>query len=331
VKDVMSNDCNYGIKTAANLLTRFGLQGKWCFVDAAGRYYGLSRDRIEAVFRSADLFIDMGTHGSWNTEAKETGLRVLIDGEPGATQIKMEQQSQAGAVMADYDCYYTVGQNIGTRSTTAPAAGKEWHSIFYPVVLDLFQSEPAAPDAPFTTVMSWRAHEPIEYQGVTYHQKDVEFAKFLGLPGRTTVPLELAVAGAGLPRQRLMDAGWRIQDAHKVSMSLDSFWGYIAHSRGEFSVCKNVFVATHCGWFGDRAAVYLASGRPVVMQETGFSAHLPCGEGLFAVQNVDEAATAIDEINGNYDRHSSAARAIAHDYLSAQRVLGRFLRDLRIQ
>lgn len=330
VKDVMSDDCTYGIKTVDSLLKRFDLQGRWCFVDAVGRYHGLSRERIEAIFRSADLFIDMGSHGSWSAEAKETGLRVLIDGEPGATQIKMEKQSQAGAVMPDYDYYYTVGQNIGTGNTTAPTAGKEWHSVFYPVVLDLFQPRPAAPDAPFTTVMSWQAHKPIEYKGKTYHQKDVEFIKFLGLPGRTSAPLEIAVAGANLPRQRLMDAGWRIQDAHEVSMSLDSFWVYIENSRGEFSVCKNVFVATNSGWFGDRAAVYLASGRPVVMQETGFSAHLPCGEGLFAVHTVDQAAAAIDEINSSYERHSSAAREIAHEYLGGQRVLGRFLEELGV-
>jgi hypothetical protein len=330
VKDVMSDDCTYGIRTVDAMLTRFGLQGRWCFVDACGIYHGLSRKRIESIFKSADLFIDLGAHGTWNPEAGETGLRVLFEGEPGDTQMKMEKQSQAGVVMPDYDYYYTVGQNIGTGSTTAPTAGKEWHSVFPPVVLDLFQPRPPVPDAPFTTVMSWQAHKPIEYQGTIYHQKDVEFLKFLDLPHRTRARLEIAVAGKNLPRQRLTDAGWRILDAHAVSISLDSFWAYIGNSRGEFSVCKNVFVATNSGWFSDRAAVYLASGRPVVMQETGFSAHLPCGVGLFAVRTVDEAAAAINEINSDYERHSSAAREIAAEFLDARQVLGRFLRQLGI-
>jgi hypothetical protein len=113
-------------------------------------------------------------------------------------------------------------------------------------------------------------------------------------------------------------------------MSVDSFKSYLRASRGEFSVCKNVFVATRSGWFSDRSAAYLASGRPVVVQETGFGAHLPCGEGLFAVETVDEAAAALDEVAGNYARHSRAAREIAQDHLAAAKVLGRFLGELGV-
>jgi hypothetical protein len=113
-------------------------------------------------------------------------------------------------------------------------------------------------------------------------------------------------------------------------MSFDSWRDYIRASRGEFSVCKNVYVATNSGWFSDRSACYLASGRPVVMQDTGFSAHLPCGRGLFAVRNAEEAAAAIAEINGNYQRHSRAARALASEFLDTGIVLRKFLRELGV-
>jgi hypothetical protein len=176
--------------------------------------------------------------------------------------------------------------------------------------------------------MSWQAHEPIEFAGTTYGQKDVEFVKFMDLPRRTLAPVEIAVAGKHVPVEQLAGSGWRLRNAHAVTLSFDSWKNYIQASKGEFSVCKNVFVATNSGWFSDRSAVYLASGRPVVMQDTGFSTHLPCGRGLFAVHTVEEAAAAIDEINSDYEQHAKWARVIASEYLDTPKVLRRFLREL---
>jgi hypothetical protein len=329
-KDVMSDDCSYGTATLDALLARFGMRGRWCFVDAQENYHGLSRECVEAVFKSADLFVDMGTHGAWLPEAAETGLRVLIDGEPGFTQIKMEKRLAAGEELPEYDYYYTVGSNIGTDSSPAPTARKPWRHMFHPVVVDLFPCYPARADALFTSVMNWQAHEPIEFNGVTYGQKDVEFGKFMALPRRTIVPLEIAVSGKSLPTAQLREAGWHLRNAHEVTRSFGSYAEYIRTSKGEFSVCKHVFVATNSGWFSDRSAAYLASSRPVVLQDTGFSEHLPCGRGLFAVRTVDEAAAAIEEINRNYARHATWARDIAVEFLDTPKVLGRFLHDLGI-
>jgi hypothetical protein len=330
MRNVMSDDCSYGVATLAALLARFGMQGRWCFVDAHERYHGLSRDRVETIFKSADLFMDMGTHGAWLPEAADTSLRIVIDGEPGFTQIKMEQQLAAGAPASSYDFYYTVGSNIGTASSTAPTARQHWRSVFHPVVTDMFRSEVAHPNAPFTTVMNWQSHSPIDFNGVRYGQKDLEFNKFMDLPRRTRAPLEVAVGGKNVPTTRLMDAGWRVRDAREVTLSYDSFRDYIQASRGEFSVCKHVFVATNCGWFSDRSAAYLASGRPVVLQDTGFSEQLPCGRGLFAVRTADEAASALEEISGNYEYHAKGARDLAAESLDAPKVLGRLLQELGI-
>jgi hypothetical protein len=329
-RNVMSDDCSYGVAILDGLGARFDLRDRWCFVDAHERYHGLSRDRVETVFKSADLFIDMGTHGAWLSEAADTSLRIVIDGEPGFTQIKMEQQLAAGVSASSYDFYYTVGSNIGTARSTAPTARKEWRSVFHPVVTDMFRSEVAHTNAAFTTVMNWQSHSPIDFNGVRYGQKDLEFSKFMDLPRRTTVPLEVAVGGKNVPTTRLMDAGWRVRDAREVALSYDSFRDYIRASRGEFSVCKHVFVATNSGWFSDRSAAYLASGRPVVLQDTGFSERLPCGRGLFAVRTVDEAASAIEEISGNYEYHAKEARDLAVEFLDAPKVLGRLLQELGI-
>jgi hypothetical protein len=330
--DEMTDDCSYGVAALDRLLSRVGLSGSWCFVDRGGRYHGMTRNQIEARLASCDLFVDMGTHGAWLDEAAAAGARVLIDGEPGATQMKMEKRLANGEALPDYDAYYSVGQNVGTAASSAPTAGREWRHVFYPVHRRLFERGPRPPaDAPFTTIMSWQAHTEVEHDGQVFGAKDREFEKFIDLPARTAVPIELAVAGRAVPFERLRSAGFRIRDSHTETRSYDAFMHYIQRSRGEFSVCKNVFVATRSGWFGDRAAAYLASGRPVVMQETGFSDHLPCGEGLFAVETVDDAADAIELIEGDYDRHSDAARDIAAEYLDTTRVLPAFLAELGVR
>jgi hypothetical protein len=330
VRDTMSDDPTYGIRIVDRLLSRFDLQDRWCFIDAGGGYHGLSRGKVEAMFGSADLFIDMGTHGDWLPDAERTGLKVLVDGEPAFTQMKMENRSAAGEILPDYDHYYTTGRNIGTAKSSAPTAGKTWKWLFHPVVVDLFPASPPDPGAPFTTVMNWQSYEPVHYRGTEYGHKDVEFLKFVDLPAMTGLPLEVALSGKKIPRDRLVNAGWRTRNAHDVTISFDSFVRYIERSRGEFSVCKGGYVATNSGWFSDRSAAYLATGRPVVMQETGFSAHLPCGEGLFAVRTAQEAAEALEGIEADFDRHARRAREIAVEYLDTGRVLGRFLEELGV-
>jgi hypothetical protein len=330
-KHVMTDDSSYGTAALHALLARFGLGDRWCFVDARGRYHGMSRRRVGKVFSSADLFVDTETHGTWLEEASDSGLRVLVEGDPAYTQIAWQKLLEAGDALLDYDYYYTVGRNIGTGRSMAPTAGKPWRPIFHPVHVDLFPARAVDTDAPFTTVMSWQVFDPIEFGGVTYRQKDVEFVKFMDLPRRTKSPLEIAVGGGeNVPTRRLLKAGWRLRNPLEVTVSFDSFRDYIAASRGEFSVAKNVYVATNSGWFSERSAAYLASGRPVVLQDTGFSAHLPCGQGLFAVRTVDEAAAAIEAINSDYRRHSGWARELALEFLDTRKVLTKFLKELSI-
>jgi hypothetical protein len=272
----------------------------------------------------------MGTHGAWLGEAVAAGRRVLIDGEPGSTQMKMQNRLDAGESLPKYDAYFSTGRNVGTGHSTAPTAGKAWRPLFHPVVPDVFPPVPPRPGALYTTVMNWQSYAPLTYRGVTYGHKDVEFARFMDLPSLTAAPLEVAVSGKETPSDRLRAAGWRVRDAHEVTLSFDSFRSYLLSSRGEFAVCKSGYVRHNTGWFSDRGAAYLASGRPVVMQETGFSAHLPCGEGLFAVRTAEEAAGAIAEIERDYPRHSRRAREVAVEYLDARRVLPAFLGELGV-
>lgn len=329
VRRVMSDDCSYGVRAVNDLLAQYGLSSHWCYADAKSQYHGLSEQEVESVFRSADVFVDIGSHGAWLPEARAAGLpAVLVDGEPGYTQMKMEKLQETGKQLPEYDHYYTVGLNVGLPGCTVPTAGKEWHTILEPAVVDLFSCGPAPSGAPFTTLMNWQSHAVFEYEGKSYGQKDVEFEKFLTLPSLTAVPLEVSLEGPRQAHDRLMEHGWRVTQAHETSASFDSFQQYVQQSRGEFSVCKNVFVETKGGCFSDRSVAYLASGRPVVLQDTGFSEHLPCGRGLFAVHTMDEAAAAIEQIVRDYERHSKWARELASEHFGASRVLQNFLDGL---
>jgi hypothetical protein len=245
--------------------------------------------------------------------------------------MEMEKKVASGETLPEYSYYYTNGLNIGTKRSTSPTAGKHWRPIFDPIVIDFFPySLQSNSGAPFTTVMNWQSHDPIEYNGKTYGQKDIEFIKFIDLPRKTKSPLEIAVSGKNIPYQTIINSGWHIKNAQEVTKSLDSYREYIHASKGEFSVSKNVLVATNSGWWSDRSSAYLASGRPVVMQETGFSDHLPCGRGLFAVRNLEEAAEAINHINDNYKLHSKRAHEIAYEHLESRKVLSKFLSEIGI-
>jgi hypothetical protein len=329
-RNVMSDHCAYGIQVVSNLLAAHGLEAKWCFVARSGEYHGISRGDIEALFRSADLFVDMGTHGAWAEEAATASRNVLIDGEPGFTQIKLAQRAEAGLENPEYDGYYTTGKNIGKPGNPAPTVDRHWKHLYHPVDTDLFACSQSSPHAPYTTVMNWQSHQPLEFRGRTYGQKDIEFAKFAALPTRSKVRFDVAISGKKVPYETLRQYGWNILDAHHVTRSFSSFSDFLAGSRAEFSVCKNVFVANQTAWFSDRSAAFLASGRPVVLQETGFSQYLPTGRGLFAFQTLEEAQEAIEAIEADYAVHSAAARTIAVECLESKIILKAFLDELGI-
>ncbi|MDW3646773.1 MAG: hypothetical protein R8P61_06915 [Bacteroidia bacterium] len=330
IKEEMSNDCAYGLQVLKELLKPFGLENNWCFVQYGDLYHGLSKTKVEEIFRTADLFIDMGSHGSWAEESEGCQMRVLIDGEPAFTQIKMSHRLEAGEQLSGYDHYFTNGMLVGTDASSSPTASKNWKHVLHPVNAGLFEVQPPPKNAAFSTVMNWRSHAPIQYKGKTFGQKDLEFEKIIELPNQTSAPLEIAVSGKKLPLELLKSFGWQIEDGRAMTLSYERFKRYILDSYAELTVCKQVFVANRTGWFSDRSSAYLASGRPVILQDTGYSDFLPVGEGLFAFTTSDEALTAIDEIRGNHAKHSKKAREIACDLLDAKWVLKEFCHELGI-
>ena len=322
----LSDDPSYGLEELAGHAATFGLRG-WCFVDQDDRYHGLTRQELEACCRDADVLLGLWTV-TWLEAFETCRRRIFIDTDPGFTQFAMTpgvRSSPGYASPFDFHEHYTYGTRIGQPDCPIPTHGLDWQPLRPPVALDLLPVQDTPDASCFTTVMAWSPRKPIVYDGVEYGMKDVEFWRIADLPMRAPSCLEIALGGPA-PYETIRAAGWRLSDAAEVTATPWTYRDYIGQSLGEFSVAVNLEVKTQSGWFSDRTAAYLASGKPVVVQDTGFSEDLPCGEGLFAFRTIDDAVAAMEAINRDYRRHCLAARRIAEDHLGARTVIGRVLR-----
>lgn len=323
---IMTSDSKYGVNYISVLFKKYGLENNWCFIDNAHQYHGMNKHQLNKLFSTSDLFLDL-EWSDWEQGSENVPVRVFVDGEPGWFQFKLTNMVNSGIELPKYDHYFTAGLNIGNGNCQIPLAGLDWKPTVSPVLIDDYFSSPVNinSNAAFTTVMHWQSHQSVEFGGRSYGQKDIEFEKYISLPSLVNQKMELAVSGPKVPWQLLQDNKWAVKNADDITITVESYRDYISKSRGEFCIAKNAFVETQCGWFGERAGYYMQSGRPVICQETGFSKHIPCGEGLFAINNVTEAAIAIETINSNYEKHSAWSREIVHEYFDAQKVLKKLL------
>ncbi|HUI08079.1 MAG TPA: hypothetical protein VL486_13855 [Verrucomicrobiae bacterium] len=322
-RNEMTADPSYGIACLQHLLRPHKLERSWCYVDTNG-YHGLSGGELRAACRKA-RFIFSRAGVTWLEEFRECNTRLYVDIDPGFTQFKMPATPVAScagyASPYDFNYHFTIGERIGQPDCPIPTHGLHWRRTRPPIALDLAPVR-FAPDAQrFTTVMSWTAYGSVEYRGVTYGQKNVEFLKLIELPRHAGPVFELALGGPDAPYDTLHEDGWHISGALEATRTTADYLNYIGNSRGEFSVAKEGYVKTRCGWFSDRTAAYLASGKPAIVQDTGFSESLPCGEGLFAFKNVADIVDAIEKIGKDYQRHCAAARRIAEEYFDSEKIL----------
>jgi hypothetical protein len=246
--------------------------------------------------------------------------RILLEQDPGYTHLWAADSGPA-KIFGEHDVYFTVGTNVGTPRCALPTFGITWHPLWYPIVLDWWPTgRPIRRDC-FTTIGDWRGYGYVEFEGQMLGPKAEEFRKFLQLPRLIGEPIELAllIDPNDPDVAHLRAHGWKLEGV-EVAANPALFRDYLVGSAGEFSCTKGGYVGTRSGWFSDRSAAYLAAGRPVVLQDTGFGDLLPTGKGLFAAATVEEAAEAIRAIRRDYAAHSAAARAIAEEYFEATRL-----------
>jgi hypothetical protein len=332
VESVVMN-CDYNLAYLRRVMERFGFGGRWayrCGVDET--YHGLSRREIAQLYRESDALINLcGAHHLFERHLA-CPVRILIDTDPGYQQINYAKgNADERAYLDAHTHFFTYGANIGEADCPIPEGGIAWQPTRPPVDVDLWPVPESEPEC-FTSIASWdNRGKDIEYEGSTYlWSKHVNFLRFLDLPkARPQSCFRMAI----LPpddtvRAEVEGGGWRLVDPRPVSADIDSYRDFIARSRGEFTVAKDIYVRTNSGWFSDRAVCYLASGRPVVTMRTGFDRLYPVGEGLFEFATHDEGLAALDAIAGDYARHSRAARELAREYFSGERVVGALLAEV---
>jgi YHS domain-containing protein len=314
---------------------RFGLADRWAYrrsyLDHA--WFGLSRAQAEEVLAHADAVLNVTGATYLAKEGLQIGRPVYFGTDPVRHEIEFAKgDGDTRAFIEEHSDFVTYGENIGQPDCPIPPLPRLRSRTRQPVLLDLWQHGPPAGEA-FTTVCNWKqAGHDIEYQGEVYYwSKHHEFRKFLDLPQRLDQPIELAMPLNTLPpddRSILESHGWRLTNAHAFTTDPWTYRQYVWDSRGEFTVAKDQNVRLHSGWFSERSACYLAAGRPVITQDTGFGTALPTGEGLFAFNTMEDILAAFDAIQTDYARHSHAARRIAEAYFRAETVLAKVLEDL---
>jgi len=324
--DALSPSAAGNINMVAPVLEAHGFSGKWAFRGSypGGECYGMTKEQILRLYREADAFLNVTGAQEIREEHMACPRRIYVESDPFAAQVGVAQ-GNAGtiAALAAHDTHFSFGENLGAEDCLVPIERFRWLPTRQPVALDLWDHAPGPKRGSYTTITTWHnKNKNLDYQGDTYYwTKDREFLKFVDLPLRRSTPFELAVWVDEDAKQLLQSNGWSLVHSMELSRNADSYRDYILHSRGEFTVARDQYVRPNTGWFSDRSACYLAAGRPVITQETGFSKFLPSGKGLFGFRTMDDVLAAIDAIESDYDGHCRAAREIGAEYFATEKVV----------
>lgn len=331
---VVPFEASENLRYFASVVDQFHLSGSAALVYENGeRIHGLSYSELLDVADEAAFLINISGHLSLESVRRRVKCKVYVDLDPGFTQF-WQAAGNAGVRLACHDFYFTVGENIGTSACAIPTCGLHWRPIRQPVVLDEWTLSAEGDPRRFTTIGSWRGpFGPVAFGGRRLGLKVHEFRKVLALPTRVRATFELALDiydADEQDRQSLQANGWTLVDPHLTVPDPASFRRYVQNSGAEFSVAQEIYVDTNSGWFSDRTVRYLASGKPALVQDTGFSRNYPVGEGLVTFRTLDEAVQGAERILRYYEEHCRAARRLAEEYFDSDKVLGRLMDQIGV-
>jgi hypothetical protein len=290
--------------------------------ETAGVPYGTLREAAQR----ADLLVNVNGMLRDPALMESIPIRLYLDLDPVFNQLWAEQGIDVG--LDGHTHFATVGLGLGAPGTSLPTAGRSWTPTLQPVVLAEWPFAPEAPCDGLTTVANWRSYGSLERDGVRYGQKAHSFRRFFGLPGRTDVAVRAALAIHDDERDDIASLkanGWDLLDASAMAGTPDRYRRFVQGSWAELGIAKEGYVVSGSGWFSDRSVCYLASGRPVLGQETGFSDFLPTGDGLLAFATLEELLVGIEDLRADYPRHRRGARALAEDVFDSDTVLPKLL------
>ncbi len=328
VSNEMSPDAARNIQLVAPIFERYGFAGRWAFRGnyPDGECYGMSEAEILRLYREADAFLNVTGAQEIRDEHLACPRRIYVESDPFPCQVGVALGNEKTiATLAAHDTHFTFGENLHAADCAVPVERFHWQPTRQPVVMDLWDPGSESSSNPaYTTITTWHNKgKDIDYQGQTYYwTKDREFMKVIDLPLRSPAPLELALGVNEEVSRMLSEHGWRQVNSVDISRDFDRYRKYIQGSRGEFTVARDQYVRPNTGWFSDRSACYLAAGRPVITQETGFSKYLPTGNGLFGFNTMEDILAAIEAIETDHAAHCRAAREVAAEYFAAEKVIG---------
>jgi hypothetical protein len=331
---VITGDALPNITQVAPALAAHGFEGKWAFRGAypGGCCYGMSESEVLALYREADVLLNVTGAQEMRDEHRAIPRRIYVESDPFGSQVKLFNGDPVMRALLDaHDTWFSFGENLGQSDCSVPL-DRRWLPTRQPVALDLWS--PSGPvgagsgSNSYNTITTWHNDgKTVVYRDEIYHwTKDREFVHYLQLPGqRPGARFELATDADAAGRELLTGHGFQVRDALGISSSAQDYHAYITGARAEFTVARDQYVRPYTGWFSDRSASYLAAGRPVITQETGFSKTLPTGRGLFGFRDLNDVLAAVDAIESDYEAHSRAALEIAREYFAAEKVLASLL------
>src|SRR5205814_4033000 len=327
----VNDEVDYPGKILDRLASEFDFKNRCAF---CARYLkknpttGMPLKNIRQLYRDADAILNICGTQEFNDDLLKSDRVIYVESDPGVEQIKIDKGVRSTvSYLGRHHALFTFGENVGTKSFPVRTHGFKWLPTRQPVVTDLWKTNRSpARAAVFTSVANWSTSglKDIEWRGEKYlWSKSREFIRFVAAPKRAGETLELATdIKDDKTREKFVRNGWRFRAPHDLSANYRLYRDYIRRSKGEFTVAKDQYIRLNTGWFSDRSGCYLAAGRPVIIQDTGFTQHFGGGRhGLIAFQSLGEIAEAVKEINADYTRHSLAAREIARQFFEAEKDL----------
>jgi len=324
-------DSSFGRGILQSVFSQYGLSGRWAYNSVLeNKLYGMTQEELDQFCAEADLLLNISGVNPLRENYLRCRVKAVIDTDPVFTQMKIAEDERARSYYTAHDACFTYGHNLPSGRPGVPLSGIAWRPTLPPVIMEEWIPLDVM-GVGYTTIGSWDTKgRDIMFQGKPLSwRKSVKYEAIIDMPQRLPdVALELTFSGMYDDAPRFASHGWVVRDALVVSRDPWGYRDYIRNSRGEFTVAKDQNVRLRSGWFSDRSACYLAAGRPVITEDTGFGSYLPTGEGLFAFENMEQAIQIIKALEADPSRHRHAARSIAAEYFDAKKVLSRLLREL---
>ena len=325
----MSKDPAYGLEFIKKLFNKFNVGDNWAYFDAhTNKWFGLNKQKVFSFCKHADIVLNLSAINPLRDWCKTIPSLVFIDTDPLFTQVKILKDPSMKTLAKEHTAFFSFGENINSPDCEIPLDGFNWKATRQPVFMEAWKFIPPSSKSKWTTLMQWDSYKEQEYNSKTYGMKSNSFKDYITFPEKLSDSFELVMVSTKAPEVILRKAGWHLCDPAKVSLTPENYQHFIQQSKGEWSVAKHGYVISNSGWFSERSCAYLASGRPVVIQDTGFSKFIQTGKGLFSFTSQTEAVAAIEKINSDYLKHCHYAREVVEEYFNSDKVLTELLNNL---